>query len=160
MYKLASHEVKFIFSSLALVCFSCLSKPSRVPETPNIILILTDDQGYGDLGCYRSTNKTINLSAHFPEIVQMLTNLADSAREDIGDYGVKGRNSRPVGSVYNELQHVSLYPQSKYNKEKLDIMLKEMKEFQKKRFDKLKTSVIPLNKQEQEEFNYYREILK
>lgn len=39
-----------VFALLTLVC-SCNKKPSQ-PTKPNIIFILADDLGYGDLGCY------------------------------------------------------------------------------------------------------------
>ena len=45
-----------------LLLFSILPLTAKEIETPNVILIFTDDQGYNDLGCYGSkTNKTPNL---------------------------------------------------------------------------------------------------
>ncbi|MCK5101747.1 MAG: sulfatase-like hydrolase/transferase, partial [Cyclobacteriaceae bacterium] len=38
----------FILFLALSVFFNC----SRQPEKPNIILIMTDDQGYGDLACH------------------------------------------------------------------------------------------------------------
>jgi len=35
----------------------------RQPEQPNIILIMSDDMGYSDLGCYGSEIQTPNLDA-------------------------------------------------------------------------------------------------
>jgi arylsulfatase A len=41
-----------LLSSLALACFAAQAAPD--PQPLNVIIILTDDQGYQDLGCYGS----------------------------------------------------------------------------------------------------------
>lgn len=47
--------MKYIFSFLvALIFLSCQRK--NVPNPPNVILIITDDQGYGDLGIHNNPN--------------------------------------------------------------------------------------------------------
>lgn len=53
-----------IFILLALFSLSACSQPVKSPETskPNILLILADDLGYGDIGCYGATGiKTPNI---------------------------------------------------------------------------------------------------
>lgn len=54
--------------SLFLLAGMCcvVSIPCRAAEKPNIILILTDDQGYGDVGCYDNTK-----TARTPHIDQL-----------------------------------------------------------------------------------------
>ena len=48
-------NMKYV-SALALVvllsCIGCLRREFR--SKPNIVVFLTDDQGYGDLGCFGS----------------------------------------------------------------------------------------------------------
>ena len=47
--------MKYIFPFLvALIFLSCQRK--NVPNPPNVILIITDDQGYGDLGIHNNPN--------------------------------------------------------------------------------------------------------
>lgn len=44
----------FLFLLLSVILFNCTEK-STEPAKPNIIYILADDLGYGDLGCYGQT---------------------------------------------------------------------------------------------------------
>src|SRR3954447_26546223 len=41
----------FIFCILVTVAF-CSTAAEKAPSRPNIIFLLTDDMGYGDVGCY------------------------------------------------------------------------------------------------------------
>ncbi|MEO1512355.1 MAG: arylsulfatase, partial [Planctomycetota bacterium] len=46
----------FALVSLALLLVGCGTAPARAGERPNIVLILADDLGWGDLSCYGQTN--------------------------------------------------------------------------------------------------------
>lgn len=51
----------FLLSLIALTLFSC-AKPSTDFNPPNVIIIMTDDQGYQDVGCFGATDiRTPNL---------------------------------------------------------------------------------------------------
>lgn len=134
-------------------------RPSRSGECAtwftNTASILKEDLLFNletDIG------ETKILANEFPEIVQELKNKAQKAREDIGDYGIKGKNSRPIGSTYPELTDITQYPGSDYAKKINNEMQTEMLVFQKARFEllKLTESKKELNRQEKEELAFYR----
>jgi arylsulfatase A-like enzyme len=57
---------------VALLLCGCQSAPSRPAVRPNIIIVLTDDQGYGDLGCHGNpVLKTPNLDRLHAESVRL-----------------------------------------------------------------------------------------
>lgn len=53
-------EVFFLIVILSISIFSCTPREDKV-EKPNIMLIVVDDMGYSDLGCYGGEIKTPNL---------------------------------------------------------------------------------------------------
>ena len=54
-------KLTFIYFSLVLALFSCSSDVAA--ERPNILLILIDDVGYSDLGCFGSAIHTPNVDS-------------------------------------------------------------------------------------------------
>jgi arylsulfatase A-like enzyme len=63
--KLFSHYIHIFIFSLAMLCASAAEKP-------NVVLVITDDQGYGDLGCHGNpTIKTPHMDALAAESSQL-----------------------------------------------------------------------------------------
>jgi|GEM_PF-3038587 len=71
---------------------------------------------------------------------------------------IKGKNSRPIGSTYLELQDITQYPKSEYAKKIDKEMQTEMFSFRKARFKKLSEYKEGLNNQEKEELAFYLKI--
>ena len=64
--------MKYVFARIvALICLVCASAHAELPAKPNILFILTDDQGYGDLSCHGNpVLKTPNLDRRHDESVR------------------------------------------------------------------------------------------
>ena len=54
------YALKKWFPIVLLLCFS-LAKPLAKPTPPNIVIIMVDDMGYSDIGCYGGEIQTPNL---------------------------------------------------------------------------------------------------
>ena len=52
------------YLTVCAIIFSCDSDTNKTKQPPNVIIIFTDDQGYGDLGSFGSMDiKTPNIDA-------------------------------------------------------------------------------------------------
>ena len=54
---------KRLFSAFSILACTLLSQISAAPKQPNILLVMADDMGWTDLGCYGSEIETPNLDS-------------------------------------------------------------------------------------------------
>ena len=54
-------NLKNVFYIFIFVLFALSCKTEKMPDNPNIILIMSDDMGYSDIGCYGGEVETPNL---------------------------------------------------------------------------------------------------
>ncbi|MEM7473527.1 MAG: sulfatase-like hydrolase/transferase [Planctomycetota bacterium] len=69
----------FIASAICLLCPNALTLRADAKEQPNIVVVLADDLGYSDLGCYGGEINTPNIDALAANGVR-LTQVYNSAR--------------------------------------------------------------------------------
>jgi len=55
--------IRFLFALLVPFVFVCVCPPLSAADSPNFLIIVADDLGYSDLGCYGSSIDTPNLDA-------------------------------------------------------------------------------------------------
>jgi arylsulfatase A-like enzyme len=57
-----THLNRSLIKGVPLLSLSCLAACSQQPNQPNIVLILADDMGFSDIGCYGSEIRTPNIN--------------------------------------------------------------------------------------------------
>ena len=54
-------KITFLLLLCCTILFSCSNEEQKTSEQPNILLIMADDMGYSDIGCYGGEINTPNL---------------------------------------------------------------------------------------------------
>lgn len=85
-------NINRISALAAFILLSVSIVAAATSDRPNILFLLADDQGYGDLGCYGSTN----IAADHPARVQELTERMKAFTNELD------ANSRPIGTLSTE----------------------------------------------------------
>ncbi len=85
------------FSLLAVVATFGLAA-AGLAQRPNVVLVITDDQGYGDLGAHGNTKiKTPNLDALYEESVRLTDYHVDPTCSPTRSALMSGRYSTRTG---------------------------------------------------------------
>ena len=50
---------RIIITSFTAICIFCSCQSKSMPENPNIIIIMADDLGYGDVGAYGAKKENV-----------------------------------------------------------------------------------------------------
>jgi len=77
--EMSLNKLIFIILLSSILMMSLFSCKSEIPENPNILLILVDDMGFSDLGCYGSEISTPNIDG-LAENGLRFTNFYNGAR--------------------------------------------------------------------------------
>lgn len=84
-----SFKALFVTAVLAIVAFNVDTSAAATSEKPNIVVILADDLGYGDVGCYGATKvKTPNVDRLAREGIRFTDGHATSSTCTPSRYGL------------------------------------------------------------------------
>ena len=100
-------------SKLLLFIFCCLFfsfQKQKREKRPNIILILADDLGYADLGCFGSEIATPNIDA-FAKYGQIFTNFYTAATCSPSRAMLLTGTDNHIAGLGNMAEHVTYFPQ-------------------------------------------------
>ena len=92
------------FKVILLSLFSVINAVNAAPQRPNVIVVMTDDQGYGDLGCNGNTViQTPNIDKLRGQGVQLDNFHVDPTCAPTRSAWMTGRYSNRVG-VWHTVQ--------------------------------------------------------
>ena len=96
--------------TLSLLAIAVLAPPTRANDRPNVVIVMTDDQGYGDLSCHGNPQlKTPNIDALHAESVRLTNFHVDPTCSPTRSALMTGKYSRRVG-VWHTIMGRSLLP--------------------------------------------------
>ncbi len=98
-------------ASLALPSLAALGRDDSVNRRPNVILMLTDDQGYGDLGCHGNDKiKTPNLDRLYAESTRLTQFYVCPVCAPTRASLMTGRYNYRTGAIDTYLGRAMMYP--------------------------------------------------
>ncbi len=102
-------------SKLLLIIFCCLFYSFQKPgqeKRPNIVLILADDLGYSDLGCFGSEIATPNIDA-LAKHGQIFTNFYTAATCSPSRAMLLTGTDNHIAGLGNMAEHVTYFPKQR-----------------------------------------------